>query len=96
MSVLQILIVLVGVGINFSHANYVHQKSPNEFDIELEEQGVRITQKIRFENGLTITEVPDHHNISSGTFVFDEKMVNWLSTIFKSMFYVIVQFGNFL
>jgi len=66
--------LLVGVGINFSHANYVHQKSPNEFDIDLEEQGVRITQKIRFENGLIITEVPDHHNISSGTFVFDEKM----------------------
>ena len=73
---LQILIVIYSLGILYSQANYVHQKSPNEFDIQLEEQGVRITQKIRFENGLTITEVPDHHNISAGTFVFDEAKVN--------------------
>ena len=42
---LQILIVLFSLGILYSQANYVHQKSPNEFDIDLEEQGVRITQK---------------------------------------------------
>ena len=52
-------------------ANFLHQVAPNEFSIDIEERGVRILQKVKFENGLRITEVPRHHHISAATFVFD-------------------------
>ena len=52
-------------------ANFLHQVAPNEFNIDIEERGVRILQKVKFENGLRITEVPQHHHLSAATFVYD-------------------------
>ena len=59
----------------FSSATFVHQVSENEFEIGIEENGVRITENIRYENGLKITVVPSHHHISGATYVYDQETV---------------------
>ena len=69
------VLFLIILGIAYGQCTFVHQVASNEFNININEQGAKITQSIRFENGLKITDVPDHHHRSASTFVFDKETV---------------------
>ena len=60
------------------HAAFVEHLSDKEYNLNIEENGVRFTQKVTVdtENGLVITQVPDHHNIAAATFIFQEATVS--------------------
>ena len=70
------LFILLILGTLGSQAKIVHQVAPNQFELELEEQGTRLTQKIRFDpDGLRITEVPAHNELVHAIYVFDSSTV---------------------
>ena len=70
------LLILLILGTVGSQAKIVHQVAPNQFELELEERGTRLTQKIRFDpDGLRITEVPAHHDLVHAIYVFDSSTV---------------------
>merc|ERR1711953_373405 len=70
------LFILLILGACGSQAKFVHHNETNhEFELDLEEMGTRLTQKIRFDaDGLRITEVPPHNGRVAARYVFDDSM----------------------
>ena len=70
------LFILLILGTCGSQAKFVHQVGPDQFEVELEEMGTRLTQKVRFDaDGQRITEVPAHNGRVAALYVFDDSMV---------------------
>jgi len=70
------LFILLILGACGSQAKFVHHNETNhQFELDLEEMGTRLTQKIRFDaDGQRITEVPAHNGRVAGLYVFDGSM----------------------
>jgi len=76
------LFILVILGTCGSQAKFVHQVGPDQFEVELEEMGTRLTQKVRFDaDGQRITEVPAHNGRVAALYVFDDSMGLQMSVI---------------
>ena len=76
------LLILLILGTCGSQAKIVNHIDPNQYELELEERGTRLTQKIRFDvDGLRITEVPAHNELLAATYVFDSSKVKCFQSI---------------
>lgn len=64
-------LVAFAIAIASIRAKFVKKISENNYELNINERGAHITQKVTLENDLVITQVPAHHDRVAITYIYD-------------------------